>query len=254
MKKLYLLIILFVFLSSMMAQTIYFCQSVTENGKPVNTANTWKIKSTGGYLSILLENNSKLPKGLYYFIIDKKEGKEYEAFDSKSVRINEEKNWVNLNYIFKESGEYEVYVLGPNQQKYGEGHVNIKIDDNKSITEKPEKLYDYTGLNILFCELVIAEKPVNPKSKISLGSRNGTIYIYIRNNSPLNTSKIFVDIKMKDESGAYTIDADYKKYGISPEWHYAFFKYKFSQPGDYKFTVMDENNHSLGARIIVVTK
>lgn len=249
MRLFFLAIFFLFFLTISQAQQIFICQSVSENGKPVGSADVWKIGKSGGYINVLLSNDKPLPKGVYYIMIDKKNGKDYQEYESKSVRINESKYWFSVSYTLKEPGDYEVYITGPNQQNFGEERISVRTNEPESV--KTIKA-DYSEASIIICEQVIAEKPIKAFNTISLAQRQGTVFFYLKNKSSINSKMIIVEI-YKKAGKEYDKLIDTKKFGMKPSWAYSFFKYKFKETGDYKIVIYNENKNIITSRTFTVT-
>ena len=113
-KMIRIISVFIIFCTSVLAQQVYFSQSYSDNGEPIGASNKWQINPKGGYVYILYDNEKgDLARGTYYLMVDKKSDDMFEAFDSKSIKLNEEKDWLVYNYIFKEAGTYKVYFMAP---------------------------------------------------------------------------------------------------------------------------------------------
>lgn len=261
MNKFFKILVLFGFLSSaLLAQQIYFCQSYSEKGEPIGASNKWQINSKGGYVYILYDNEKEnLERGTYYLMVDKQTEDGYEAFDSKSIKLNEEKNWLVYNYIFKDAGVYKVYFMAPGQKRIAEEIVEISFQENvisqNVIPERDVKQsYYYQDIRMYFCEWVLNERPMKPKQSTTLRQKEGWIFLYINLNAPLKTEKIVAEIwRKKFGSLAHDEYVETKEYAVTPEWTYSFFRYQFTEPGDYKFNIYTDKDVLMGSRYIKVS-
>jgi len=260
-KFIKILVIVGVFSTIIFSQQVYFCQSYSEKGEPIGASNKWQINPQGGYVYILYDNEKgNLANGTYYLMVDKETDGEFEAFDSKSIKLNEEKNWLVYNYIFKEAGSYKVYFLAPGQKRIAEEKLEISIQGNvisqNVIPERNVKqsLY-YEDIRMYFCEWVVNERPINTKQSTRLSQKNGWIFLYINLNSPLNTTKLVVEVwRKKLSSLTHDEYIETKEFAVTPEWTYSFFRYQFTEPGDYKFNIYTDNDVLIGSRYIKVSK
>lgn len=260
-KFLKILIILGFFSTIVLSQQIYFCQSYSEDGEPIGTSNKWQINPKGGYVYILYENKKKnLGNGTYYLVIDKETDGEFEAFDSKSIKLNEEKDWLVYNYVFKEAGTYKIYFLTPGKKRLAEKTVEISLQEEflseNVIPERNVKQSSYyEDIKMYFCEWVLNERPMNAKQATRLSQKDGWIFLYINLNSPLNTKKLVVEVwRKKFSSLTHDEYIETKEFAITPEWTYSFFRYQFTEPGDYKFNIYTDKDILIGSRYIKVSK
>lgn len=241
-------------ISASQAQQLYFCQGHTDTGEPISASNKWKIKANGGYLYILLDNeNRPLPEGVYYLVIKKKDGERFEEFDQKTIRKTNEDPWIAYNYIFREGGEFQAYFVR-NRNRLATEEVTIIMESNPVDKEVVRTSMYYDELNMFFCEWVIAERPIKPKQATSLKINEGWIFFYMRNNNMLNTNKLIVEIWRQNFSSVeFDEFIETKEYSVTPEWTYTFFRYKFMQPGKYKFDIYTGNSIFVGSRTIDVS-
>ncbi len=255
LKRFKLVISFWILISSFIySQRIYFCEGHTESGEPINPTKHLKIKPSGKYLYILLNNDGRLlDNQLFYLFIDKLMDNSFEPFDSKVIRLNEKKSWVAYNYKFTEPGKYLIYFLNSQQKKIVRDTltVELKNDGNPHRSNVTSAYYD--NCELLFCEIVLSGKPIRITNKAYLKKNNGLIYVYLNNGTPLKTSVLVVDVWKK---GIHAYDYDQfvetKYYKIDPEWPDAFFKYYFKEKGEYKFSVYNENEVLIGTNYIVV--
>ncbi len=236
------IIILFSFVN-VNSQNLYFCTGHTSNGAPINQTNTLKIEPSGSYIFILLQNYQKLKPQLFYLFIDKKNGKAYDPFDSKVIRLFKKKSWLVYNYKFTEPGKYKVYFLDSEQKKIAQDTLRVRLKE-KYLTDKIIATSDYyANCEFLFCEIVLGGKPVHIRDKAFLKKNHGLMFGYLDNGLPLNSSKLIVDVWIKNpETGDFDELYETKRFKIVPEWSFTYFKYIFKKPGYYKFSVYNEDN------------
>ena len=100
---------------------------------------------------------------------------------------------------------------------------------------------------------MINGKPVNQFNTISLSSFGGQVFIFLDNNVPFGIDKIKVQVwKRSNDNSNYEELIDLKKFRLLPEWKDTFFKYIFTQIGDFKIDVFDSQNNFIASNIITV--
>ena len=238
------------------AQQVYFVDSYTEDGEPIGAKNVWTVKPWGSFIYILLDTeNNVLPGNVIYLFIDKKNGDAYEAFDSKAINIDQKPKWVVYNYKFTQVGEYDVYFITNEQKRFAGEKVTITYEESYSRPKVTTNSVYYDNCSIVFCKkILVGGEPLGEVSSISL-SQLSTIYIQINNRRSLNTGKILVDIwRKKNRLFEYDEFVESKKYRINPDWNDAYFKYTFTTPGEYKFSIYNENEITIKTGYFTVTK
>lgn len=222
------------------AQQIYLCKSVTPEGKPVEHKVSWEIKS-GSPLFILLDNTQPFKSSMIYLFIDRMMAGNYEAYDSKAISTDKNKNWVSYSYNFIESGNYSIYYINNSGERIAASKLTVRITERPPIEKiKKEPVTENAIFNteILFCEKVVSNKPVNIKESASMKT-GGNIVVFIKSEEIFNTSTLVVHVYKK--KGNLTEDLiQTKKFKAQANWRNIFFKYKFDSPGEYKFSVYDE--------------
>lgn len=243
---------LFFSFSALSAQELYFCKSYTEEGQPIDADIQFDIDAFGNSVYLLFDNEgNRIGDDLLYMFIDKDINNNFEPFDSKVLRIDSRDTWAVVDYMFKEQGKYLVYFMNSDQKKLVEETVTIKLKEDVPGQRRVYQSSYYDNCELVFCERVIADKPVNIKKSYPLSQNNGEIFIFINNNRPLNSGKLLLDIwRKKNRAFEYDEFIASKKYKINPDWNDAFFKYIFTEKGEYKFSVYNENEIPLGTLYI----
>lgn len=252
-----LLIILLIFASTIsFSQEIYFCNSHTEKGDPIDARNVWSIKPWGSLVYVLVNNENKpFETQLNYLFLDRLIDGEYRPFDSKAVNVKDDATWFAYNYKFTEPGKYRVYVVNQNKQEIVASTVTIQVESDYLQNRQTKNSLYYDGTKIKFCERVIAGKPINTFRKMSLSKLDGTVHVFIDTKSSIQSSMFVVDIWEKPtRSIEYDKFIESKKYALTPSWDYVFFKYTFSKPGQYKFNIYNENEVLITAGYLEVVE
>lgn len=251
-----IIFLLFLVGGTLSAQQIYFCKSFTEDGKPIEAKNEWKIEPWGSQVYILFDNEHKaIGDSLLYLFIDKKADNVFKPFDSQIIKINKNDKWAVFNYEFKDAGKYEVYFLNSSQTKLSVDTVDIQIDTEYSSSKVANSSRYYENCDLTFCEVVVNRKPVNVITSLSLSKNLGVVYVYLKNYMPFKTDTIKVQVwQDQDNDFEYEKIIGSKMYKLNPDWEDTFFKYVFSKPGKYQIKVFNQNDIFIASGQIEVVK
>lgn len=243
MLKRIIIILSLVAMISIQAQEVYFCNSHTDAGDPVDARNTWSIKPWGSLVYILFDNEGEgFETQLNYMFLDRYVDNEYKPFDSKAINIKDDVTWFAYNYKFTEPGKYRVYLVNQNKKEVMSAIVTIQIESDYANNRQASNSLYYDGTKIKFCERVIAGQPINSFRKKSLTKSDSTVIVYVNHESSIQTSTIVVDVWEKTpRSVEYDKFVETKKYALNSSWDYTFFRYTFSEPGLYKFNIYTSN-------------
>jgi hypothetical protein len=113
---------LFALNSSVNAQSIYFCESVTSDGYPVTESSVFNISRDGGYLSVLVRLPYEVACRSVRFEIYRG-----GAYDN-TIYMDTEKNWVWFykDITFYKTGTYSIYVYDCFDYMLTSGSVKIQ--------------------------------------------------------------------------------------------------------------------------------
>jgi hypothetical protein len=103
--------LLFIFLClNASAQSLYFCEGVTDDGIPVNDSNVFDIPYDGGYLYFLVTLSYEVACDNVFFTIYKidRYGND-KLFDKFKINTNKNRTWFWSKYTFNKTGYYRVY-------------------------------------------------------------------------------------------------------------------------------------------------
>ena len=253
MKFKFLLLTLFLIVSNLSAQQIYFSKAHTESGEPIDAVNRFTIEPSGGSIYILMrDENNNIEDEILYIFIDKKFDNDYKPFDSKTIRNPDKKNWVAYNYEFTDPGEYEIYIVNTAQKRMTSGKLSVRYKKFEPKETEETRASYYRNTNIVFAERVFNGKAFNEKSSLSM-SNGGAINVYLSMRRPLNTDRLLVDVWKKEGlDGDYIEYVESKKFKVEPEWLHAFFKYNFRSRGEYKISIHNADEELIGSKTISV--
>jgi len=236
------------------AQQVYFCKSVTPDGKPVEHKTNWEVKSATPVV-VLLDYKKQINSSMVYLFVDRKSGNDYEAYDSKAVSADKNASTIIQPYNFKESGNYLLYFINNSGERLAQGNLIVKVTEKPVVENiKQEEMPEAVILKaeIIFCEKIVSNKPVNIKESVSL-KNGGNITVFIKSDNVFNANSLTVNIYRKKNISVEEM-LETKKFKVQPSWRNIFFKYKFEIPGVYKFSVYDEFNNIMKSESIIVNQ
>lgn len=235
----------------MLSQQIIFCKGVTENGAPIEQISNRKAY-IGETIFILLKNNSLFEQNIIFLHIDRREKQSAKNIFSTLIRPDKKNNWTGFNYLFNTDGTYEIYFKDFTQKKIASALLLV-TEPEKKPQHSLQKVETQPNIKVVFCRSVYNNKPQQFYKTISLSNQNGEAYIYMFNNSPLNTDILYVRFwRKRSFSSVYDEFLDSKKYETNPAWYETFFKYRFTNAGDYKIDFFNEKDLLLKTAYISV--
>ena len=112
------------FLSTVKAQDIYFCEGVDDDGYPISESSSFTIPDDGGYLYVLIRLPYEIDCRSVTFEI-------YRNGDyDNTIYLDTEKDWVWFwkQITFYKRGNYKVYVYDCYDELLTSGRVEIDFD------------------------------------------------------------------------------------------------------------------------------
>ncbi len=246
---------------------IIFCEEVVDN-EPVNDATSFIIPSTGGSLTVQVNNGSK-PLKTTQMIVDiyKKPagGSDYTEFvETKNYDIKETWNKPYFEYTFAGVGDYKFYVYTADEVFIGAGTVIMKLKGSTTNTTAPNPrstgvtkvdTYYYSDSKIVFCEEVIDNEPSNESTEFTIPKDGGYLTLQVDNGKALKTIQLVVDIYKKPRGGDdYTEFVETKRYDIKETWDRPYFTYTFYDAGEYKFSVYNADEVWINSGMVTIKK
>ncbi|MCP5063093.1 MAG: hypothetical protein GY936_11610 [Ignavibacteriae bacterium] len=256
MKKYFALsLFLLVSFTSVYSQEIFFCESYMEDGTPVGPTNQLSIKPWGTAIYILLDNN-KTPFNelLLNVFVDKKNGDKYSPFESKTIEVDAKGTWAVTNFEFNEVGTYQIYFLNASQKIIAVNILKVNFAEGVLVSSNPHTTVSDGSVEMLFCQMVINDKPINSFDNLSISRTGGRAIIYLNNYSPFETEILTMQVWRKNiEESDFGEFVAKKRYQLLPEWNETFIKYRFDQSGEYKFDIFNREETLISSNTIVVT-
>lgn len=109
------------------AQSVYFCESIDDDGNPIGSSSSFTIGIDGGYLYILTRLGYACDT--YEIIIDifkvDRRGNE-DFYDTYYIDTSPDWTWFWKKATFYERGTYKVYIYDEYSQQLASGEVEIE--------------------------------------------------------------------------------------------------------------------------------
>lgn len=257
MKKYALIFSILIFSAAgLSAQKLYVCNSFTERGEPIDAIYKADFDPSAGLSAYALFafEGSKPRSDLLYLFIDKIIDGKPAPFDSRSMQINSRKNWIAENYDFKESGSYVLYVADSFGSRLASSRVILNEKKSERDNPSADALY-YSNSEIIFCQMVQAGRPLREFKALNMDDRDRTIAVMLNNKKPLKTGKLMVVVWMKNDNTVdYDVFVSSRKFMVQRDWDDTYFNYTFRKPGEYKFSLYDENEKLIKSAFFTVYK
>jgi hypothetical protein len=112
---------------SLKAQTMYFCESVDNDGYPIGESTVFNIPSAGGYLNILVRLPYSLDVTSVRYEVYKVDRSGNETYDN-TIYQDTQRDWVWFwkQVTFYKTGRYNVYLYDPSNYLLASGSVTIQ--------------------------------------------------------------------------------------------------------------------------------
>lgn len=246
------LIFIFFFTSQVYSQQIFISRAHTESGEPVDLI-TNKTVTENQIVSIIFDNGKEpiTQKFIFLFIDKINNGSKINLF-SKMLHTTTNNKRLVEDYTFTREGSYEIYFTDFKRSKLVSAILSVKeVEPKKNPNRSTIELLP--NLKILFTTRIDNGKPQNFLNKISLNKSAGEIYIYVINDKPLGTNKLFINIWRRIKPNTdFDQFIDSKKFEIDGEWNDTYFKHTFLQKGEYKINIFNEKEILIKTAYITV--
>ncbi len=255
MKKVYL--VFFAILISTISsygQSIYVAESIAEDGEAIGVKNMWEIDPWGKSLYVVYDNEEQIKDNILYLFIDKLIDGSFQPFDSKVLNIEQPTSRINYDFKFTDTGKFKIFVVNEGQETLSSLQLILKPKTAAGSNVSKSVNY-YDGISLIFCEkILVGGTPLGIIKSGSLSRHSGTIYMKLRQYSPLNSETVQVDLwRIGNNSYDYDQYIESKKYKIDPTWYDTFFKYKFTKPGKYKIVIYNDSDSIIKTGYITIT-
>lgn len=236
---------------------IIFCEEV-KNNEPVNASTSFIIPSTGGTVTVQVNNGKALKTTQLIVDIYKKPagGSDYTEF-VETKRYDIESHWDRpyFSYTFSGTGEYKFSVYNADEVWINSATVTMKPKGGSSgntssnsgrggsnsrggSTTDVVDTYYYTSSKVIFCEEVKNNEPINESTSFTIPKAGGYLTVQVDNGKAMKTTQLIVDVYKKPKGGSdYTEFVETKRYDIETHWNRPYFEYTFYDKGEYKFAI-----------------
>lgn len=115
------------FLNSAAAQSLQFCEGVTEDGAPVTASSVFNISEKGGFLKFLVTLPYRVGTYSVSYEIYKVDADGYETFDNTIYQdVEPSWSWFWKEVTFYKAGRYNVYVYDGDKNFLASSTVRIQ--------------------------------------------------------------------------------------------------------------------------------
>lgn len=252
LRKYFFILIVCFSLRGIHAQHISFCKAYTESGEPIDLIYSREVPLAQSICILFDPGRKNISDNPVFLFIDRVSGNGKQNQFNKVFPAQPGRKWIAQSFKFIKDGKFDIYFTDSERNRLAGSTITVL--SSSGIPEQPvQSINKYKDTDIIICERIFDGQPVNIKKNISIKLDNGMAYFFIKNNFPLNASRILARIFKKSK---YAFDYDefvaYKKYQIDPEWMDAFFKFKFEKTGEYKINVYDEKDLLIKTAYITV--
>ena len=120
---------LFVMGKSASAQTLYFCEGVSDDGKPITPSSTFNIPSGGGYFYFLTKLPYEVGCSAVDYVLYKEDSRGRMVYNTTITQDGMQTNWTWFwkKVTFYESGYYRVDVVDCYNSTLTSSYLTIKF-------------------------------------------------------------------------------------------------------------------------------
>lgn len=252
MKRAIYFLLIFFLNAIILAQHITICKAYTETGQPIDIIYTKNISTNQTICILLNAGNQKISGSTIFLFIDRNsDGTKQNQFN-KYYSVEKGKNWLATSFKFSKEGIYEIYFTDANKNRLAAAALSVGRRQQIEI-ELPAASNKYLNPEIIFCERVQANYPINIKRNISIKTDGGIVYIFLKNDKPFDCQRIRAAFLRKSNFNTdYNEIIASKRFQIESDWTNAYFKYEFEKSGEYKISIFDENELLIKTAYITV--
>lgn len=117
----------------------------------------------------------------------------------------------------------------------------------------PTVLYVTSTDSLIFCGGIEDETPVGVSNVFIRNKGKGYIYVFYKQNEPLQLRKMKVKIYSSESNGdAFDQLVEEKSYNVRPRWKHTYFKYPMRNTGNFLFQLFDDQNRLIGIGYITI--
>lgn len=226
---------------------VYFSSEVPVSGVAKEGKEFTIDPTNGSYLYVIVDNYpTNFTSGELKVKIYKTNGSlQLVSFDDKTYDINTGYYYTYIKYSFYSAGTYTFDIFTGRDEFIGSGSVVINESGSRSSSSSSSSTDPYAKAKLYFSTETPSYGIAKDVKKFTIDRDGGFVYTIIDNyptNFPNSTINLYV---YRYEDGSY-VKKDEKTYTVNTGYYYTYFKYTFTNAGDYKFVAYDGNDRYVG--------
>lgn len=269
MKNLFLfLTTIFVFSVTAHAQNgkVVLCEDYDKtDGTPSGINKNWDIDSAkGSYVYIIYSQDNIIKDNLMLYVDKKNKNGEYVADNTQDFTYNaktDRKKWALADYLFLNSGNYKISVIGKDEKVLATTYTNIGYIKNKSSSSTSSTnddggitdTYYYSESKLVFGEGKNTDGTIKGEAnEFRLINGNREITCLLTCDKALKLKKIYLSIFTGTD---YKEKVSEKEYEIkSPDWDWTSFQISVTKVGKYVVDLYNENDTYINSAYFEIKK
>ncbi len=234
---------------------VSFHNTISSDGILGETYSSFTILNDGLDFVYVQVSNYGEPLNTDGFIVDayKKSGDTYTFVETKNFDIQSDKSASYFKYFPPSTGDYRLSVYTKNSAFINDGYVTFDLKNSSGEPKTGTGSYAKSKIKFTNDEANVL-KPEFYYKEFSIGNDGGYVYVVVDNYpEKLNTSEIIVDVWKKKE-GKYDSFVETKRFTVTSTLDYTYFKYTFSEDGDYKIMVYNKDQSLINSGFVTIKK
>lgn len=230
---------------------IYFSNEVPVSGVAKEGKEFTIDPNSGSYLYVIIDNypSNFVSSQLKIKIYKTNSSLQLVSFDDKVYDINTGYYYTYIKYTFYSAGTYTFDIFTNRDEFVGSGNIVIKTSENSAGNTTAGDLYSKS--RVYFSTDVPSYGVAKDVKNFTIPRGGGYVYAIVDNypaNFNITTLKLYV---YKNVNGTYERQ-DSKTYTINGNYYFTYFKWTFSDAGDYKFVVYDGNDKYVNTGYVTI--
>lgn len=230
---------------------VYFSNEVPVAGV-AKEGKEYNIDADGSFLYVIVDN---YPNNFGFSQIKVKVYKtgdnlQLKVHDEKTYDINSSLYYTYIKYSFYSAGTYtfDVYTTGGELLGSGTVLINMKSSGGSSNASNSDP---YAKSKVYFSTEIPSYGIAKDVKKFNIQRGGGYVYIIVDNYpTNFNVSSIRVYV-YKSVNGSY-VKQDETTYNINSSYYFTYFKYTFTDAGEYKVVVYDANDKYINTGYVTI--
>ena len=218
-----------------LGQTLHFCRSHTQDGKPIGSQDTFELKKAGQSIEFLFDQGENITSPKIYFFVDRWTNGRFDEYDTKSSTLVNSSTWTAVQYPFSQAGAYRIQVMDADKKLLISKQLGVSIIENK---DSPDY---FEGSSIVLCSAAPDGIPEDSLSQVKWG----TYVVLLRLPRPIATERVLVDVWMGPHDNSLEF-LEHIELATDPDWTYLQFKYRIEQTGHHSFRFYTSNDVYMG--------